>query len=282
MLVSAIYNMKELNKLNGLIDGAVLNTKDYSLIYDNLDLDLAYSFCLNNKILPIISLNKMFYPNELDNIKDIYLKYDKALFLITDLGLYHIAKGLNLENKLIYNPETMLTNYLDLKLYSSLGFNALAMSLEIPFKDVIYAKEETNADLFYMVFGKRMMLYSRRKLLSLYKEKANINLPNSTMYLKEVNREDYFPIIENENGTKIFRSYIVSYLDLLDKDYFKYNYLDSFDIDFDIFKKVVTIYKNYLDKKIDKEEAIKNLNELNLNIEDGFKYKDSVYQKEEF
>ena len=282
MLVSAIYNMKELNKLNGLIDGAVLNTKDYSLIYDDLNLDLAYSFCLNNKILPIISLNKMFYPNELDNIKEIYLKYDKALFLITDLGLYHIAKSLNLENKLIYNPETMLTNYLDLKLYSSLGFNALAMSLEIPFKDVAYAKEEANANLFYMVFGKRMMLYSRRKLLSLYKEKANINLPNETMYLKEVNREDYFPIIENENGTKIFRSYIVSYLDLLDKDYFKYNYLDSFDINFDTFKKVVTIYKNYLDKKIDKEEAIKNLNELNLNIEDGFKYKDSVYQKEEF
>jgi len=282
MLVSAIYNMKELNKLNGLIDAAVLNTKDYSIIYDDLNLDLAYSFCLNNKILPIISLNKMFYPNELDNIKDIYLKYDKALFLITDLGLFHIAKSLNKENKLIYNPETMLTNYLDLDLYNNLGFEALAMSLEIPFKDVKESILKTNANLFYMVFGKRMMLYSRRKLLSLYKEKANINIPNEVMYLKEVNRDDYFPILENENGTKIFRSYIVSYLDLLDDDYFLYNYLDSFDIDFDTFKKVVTIYKNYLDKKINKEEAINNLNALNLNLEDGFKFKDSVYQKEEF
>ena len=42
------------------------------------------------------------------------------------------------------------------------------------------------------------------------------------------------------------------------------------------------IYKDYLDKKITKEDAIKSINELNLNIEDGFKYKDSVYQKEEF
>ena len=92
MLVSAIYNMKELNKLNGLIDAALLNTKEYSIIYDDLNLDLAYSFCLNNNILPIISLNKMFYPNELENIKDIYLKYDKILFLITDLGLFHIAQ----------------------------------------------------------------------------------------------------------------------------------------------------------------------------------------------
>ncbi len=282
MLVSAIYNMKELNKLNGLIDGAVLNTKDYSLIYDNLDLDLAYSFCLNNKILPIISLNKMFYPNELENIKDIYLKYDKALFLITDLGLFHIAKSLNKENKLIYNPETMLTNYLDLDLYNNLGFEALAMSLEIPFKDVKESILKTNANLFYMVFGKRMMLYSRRHLLSLYQEKANIKLPNNKMYLKEINREDYFPIVENENGTKIFRSYIINYLDMLEDVNIKYIYLDSFDIDFIIYKKVVSIYKEYLDKKITKEDSIKSLNELNLNIEDGFKYKDSVYQKEEF
>ncbi len=282
MLVSAIYNMKELNKLNGLIDGAILNTEKYSLIYDDLNLDLAYSFCLNNKILPIISLNKMFYPNELNEIKDIYLKYEKALFLITDLGLYHIAKELKMENKLIYNPETMLTNYLDLELYASLGFEALSMSLEIPFSDVAIALDKAKCNLFYMVFGKRMMLYSRRKLLSLYGEKANIKLPNNTMYLKEVNRDDYFPIVENNTGTKIFRSYIVSYLDKLDEADIKYLYLDSFDIDFDLYKKVVTIFKNYLDKKVLKEASVDMLNSLNLNIEEGFKYKDSVYQKEEF
>lgn len=282
MLVSAIYNMKELNKLNGLIDGAILNNKKYSLIYDELNLDLAYSFCINNNILPIISLNKMFYPNELEEIKDVFNKYDKAKFLITDLGLFNIAKSLKIENKLIYNPETMLTNYLDLELYKNLGFDALAMSLEIPFSDVVLAKEKTNANLFYMVFGKRMMLYSRRKLLSLYKEKANINIPNETLYLKEINRDDYFPIIENETGTKIFRSYIVSYLDQLDKIEFKYNYLDSYDIDFDIYKKVINIFKDYLDKKVSKEESLNKLNSLNLNINDGFKYKDSVYQKEEF
>lgn len=282
MLLSAIYNMKELNKLNGLIDGAILNNKKYSLIYDELNLDLAYSFCLNNNILPIISLNKMFYPNELEEIKDVFNKYDKAKFLITDLGLFNIAKSLKIENKLIYNPETMLTNYLDLELYKNLGFDALAMSLEIPFSDVVLAKEKTNANLFYMVFGKRMMLYSRRKLLSLYKEKANINIPNETLYLKEINRDDYFPIIENETGTKIFRSYIVSYLDQLDKIEFKYNYLDSYDIDFDIYKKVIIIFKDYLDKKVSKEESLNKLNALNLNINDGFKYKDSVYQKEEF
>jgi len=282
MLISAIYNMEELNKLNNLIDGAILNTKKYSLIYEDLNLDLAYDFCLNNNILPIISLNKMFYPNELDDIKNIFIKYDKALFLITDLGLYHIAKEINLENKLIYNPETMLTNYLDLGLYKNLGFEALAMSLEIPFNDVILAKEKTNAKLFYMVFGKRMMLYSRRKLLSLYKEKANIKTDKLKFYLKEINRDDYFPIIENENGTKIFRSYIISYLDRLDEINIDYLYLDSFDIDFDIYKKVVIIFKDYLNKIISKEDALNKLNNLNLNILDGFKYKDSVYQKEEF
>ena len=36
MLISAIYNMEELNKLNNLIDGAILNTKNYSLIIQQL------------------------------------------------------------------------------------------------------------------------------------------------------------------------------------------------------------------------------------------------------
>ena len=282
MLISSIYNMKELNKLNGLIDGALLNYKDYSLIYDDLDLDLAYSFCLNNNIIPIISLNKMFYPFEIDNVKDIYLKYNNALFLITDIGLYNIGKKLNIENKLIYNPETMLTNYYDLKIYKDLGFNALAMSLEIPISDVIESKNKTNADIFYLVFGKRMMFYSRRKLLSLYKEKANLDFKNNKMYLKEEKREDYFPIIENENGTKIFRSYIINYLDKLDEMNFKYYLLDSFDINFNIYKKVVIIYNDYLKKIISKEDALNKINKLNLNILDGFKYQDSIYQKEEF
>ena len=53
-------------------------------------------------------------------------------------------------------------------------------------------------------------------------------------------------------------------------------------MDFDSYLKVLKIYNSYNKKEINKEEATKKINELNLNILDGFKYVDSVYQKEEF
>jgi hypothetical protein len=79
----------------------------------------------------------------------------------------------------------------------------------------------------------------------------------------------------------MYRSYYISLLKELSqmKD-FTYGYLESYRVDNDTVKKVLDIYKNAIDgKNID--ELISEFNSLNLNVEDGFTYKDSVYQKEE-
>lgn len=281
-ITCSIYTLKQLNKFAKYIDCAVLNTKKYSLVYEDLDLDKAILFCENNNILPIIAVNKLLHPSDLVSVNEVFLKYisKNILFLVTDLGAIQIAKRLNIINRIIYDPQTMITNKLDLEEYSKIGCDSLSMSLEIPLNDVNNSINDNS--IFYQIFGHRIMFYSNRKLVSLYEEKANIKVSNNHLYLKEATRDDYLPIIENENGTMIYRPYCISLLkekDIISK--FKYGYMESLYLDDDIFLKVLIEYKNAISKN-NIDESIVNINNLGLNIEEGFTYKDSIYQKELF
>lgn len=282
-IVSGIYNLKQLNKCINYIDGAILNNKDTSLIYEDLDLDKAILLCKNNNVLPIIAINKMLYPNDLEFIKEFMNKYKDNLFLATDIAVYMIALELNIVDRVIFDPQTMITNQLDLNEYSSLGFDAVAMSLEIPLKDVSESIDNQMANVFYQIFGHRLMFYSKRKLISLYEEKANIKASRDNLYLRESTREDYIPTIENSNGTMMYRPYLISLIDnfeIIKK--FKYGYLESLYLDDSVFLEVLKIYKSLNDGNIDLESAKNEINKLGLNIQDGFTYQDSVYQKELF
>ena len=80
----------------------------------------------------------------------------------------------------------------------------------------------------------------------------------------------------------IYRPYCISLLkekDIISK--FKYGYMESLYLDDDIFLKVLIEYKNAISKN-NIDESIANINNLGLNIEEGFTYKDSIYQKELF
>lgn len=282
-LVSAIYNLKQLNKCLEYIDGAILNNKDTSLIYEDLDLDKAILLCKNNNVLPIISINKMLYPDDLNFIKQFMNKYKDNLFLATDIAVYMIALELNIVDRIIFDPQTMVTNQLDLKEYSNLGFDAVAMSLEIPITDVYTSIKNQNTSVFYQVFGHRLMFYSKRKLISLYEEKADIKASRDHLYLRESTREDYIPTIENKNGTMMYRPYLISLINNFEiiKE-FKYAYLESLYLDDNLYISVLKIYKELNDGIISLDTAINEINKLGLNIQDGFTYQDSVYQKELF
>ena len=189
---------------------------------------------------------------------------------------------MNLTNMIIYNPETMITNYLDLSILQSFNFDAYQMSSEITLNDLKLAYNKTNAPLIYYGFGHKIMFYSKRKLLTLYSNKTNIDMPKEKGYLKEVTRNDYIPITENANGTYILRSYVISLLeDLSNLDFLKYMILDSNYIEFDKYKKALEAYYKFNNNEISLDAAKEIINNLDLDIEDGFKINDTVYLKEE-
>ena len=284
-IISSIYSLDELNIIINEIDGGIIMIPSFSLLYKNdFNYEEAIKLLKNNNKKIILALDKIYQPFEIDNVKEFILKYkdlNYIYFYITDLGVYEILKDLKIESRAIYNPYTMITNYLDLDTYNKLGFDALSLSLEITLNDLILCYEKTKAPLFEMVFGKRIMFYSKRELISLYGNKINKELKKEG-YIKETGREDYYPIIENDNGTMIYRPYICSYLKYLNKlSFLKYAYFDSYNISFDIYKEILILTNKYLNNEIDIDKLNEEINKFNLNIEDGFIYNDSIYQKEE-
>ena len=283
-LISGIYNQKQLNKYLDFIDGAILMVPHFSLVYEDLDVDKAISLLRKNNKTIILSMNKIFTEDEIDEAYKFLDKYkdEDVLFYVADLGLIKYAKDNNILGKLIYNPETMITNYLDLSVYMGFNLDAYGISNEITIEDLKTIYDKTKAPIIYLGFGKRLMFYSKRKLLSLYKEKYQKNFNNDNLYLKEETRDDKYKIIENDNGTMIYRSYFISlHKELDDLLFIKYFYVDPLDLDELVYLKAIQAYHDYLYSFINKEELIENIEKLDINISDGFAYSDSVYQKED-
>ncbi|MCR5231525.1 MAG: U32 family peptidase, partial [Acholeplasmatales bacterium] len=172
---TSIYTLEQLNNLKDKIEYAILMQDKTSLNYKDLDLDKALEFCKNNNIKTIIGMDKLFTPTNIDLVSIFFDKYQNLCdyFYITDLGVCNIAIKKKIENKVIFDPKTMVCNSLDLKIYSDLGFRAIGLSSEITIKDLMDIYSKTKANIFYQVFGYRLMFYSKRHLISLYEKKNN-------------------------------------------------------------------------------------------------------------
>ena len=176
----------------------------------------------------------------------------------------------------------MVTNYLDLSVYQGFNLDAVGISNEITIADLKEIYDKSKANLFYLGFGKRLMFYSKRKLLSLYNEYYNKDFNSDDLYLKEETRDDKYKIIENDNGTLIYRSYFISlHKEFNDLRFLKYFYLEPLDLSSEAYLKALKAYKEAFDGKLSSEGLKEEIEALNINISDGFSYSDSIYQKED-
>lgn len=284
MIIGSIYKEEELNNIDYL-DGAIIMAPKFAINYDNINLDEAINLLLSKNKMAIIGIDQIFTEDRINDalsFLSMYKDNKDIYFYVSDLGLINFAIDNNIESRFIYDPKTMITNYMDAEIYHNLGIKALGISNEITYLDAKLISRKINKDSFYFIFGKRIMFNSKRRILSIYKKAKNIDNDLNKLYLSEENKDNSYPIVENEYNLSMYRDYILSYhTDLENLDEFKYLYLDSFDIEPNIFQKVIKAYFEYENQKINRDEFIKLIDDLNLFIKDGFKYQDTIYQKEE-
>ncbi len=275
-IVTKINDINELELLSKYSDHIML---PYELISkENINK------MLNLNIKPILMFNLMVHSKEVETLSIELLKYKDldVLYYITDLGLARVLKANELINKTIYDPITMITNSLDAKNYYDYGFDSIGLSNEITVADLKKIISKTGISTFYQVFGYRLMLHSRRKLVSLYTEKIDRKIDMKNMRLVESTRKDSYPIVENEYGTFIYRSYLISLLSLIKELDLKYAYFESFRLNIKDYISVLDIFKKYINEEYTLNQALEHISLLNLDIKDGFTYQDSIYNKEEF
>ena len=70
--------------------------------------------------------------------------YDPTGYIVGDIGVVHIFNTLKIPNKVIYNPETLLTNKFDFNFNATLGLFGAFLAKEIPLEDVLEITKEKN------------------------------------------------------------------------------------------------------------------------------------------
>ncbi|XFA99536.1 peptidase U32 family protein [Candidatus Izemoplasma sp. B36] len=168
---------------------------------------------LNKKIYVLI--NKMIHELDLVDLEN-YLNDLKKIkidgIIINDLTVYVIAKKLRMENLIIYQPGTFNTDTYSKNYFSNKNILGITLSRELTLEEIKKISEEISTlDLSLIIHGYLDMFYSKRKLISRYLEYKKITgkklVNNYDLRLnEEIRPNDYYPILEDEFGTHIFRS----------------------------------------------------------------------------
>ena len=276
-------NDQELSKYLKFTNSFLYGLKNYSIDYYEITIDEIKE--LLNKYPNIelfISINKNIFNKDLDDLKNKLIELSKLNIkgiLFYDLSILSIVKSLNLNINLVYHQTHMVTNYNICDFYNYLGVKYAYLSSEITTQEMIEISDKTKMELMVYFIGHQIISHSKRKLVSNFYKHINKENNNKLNIIKERNKDTKYYIEENELGTNILTGDILngSYAFRELEDKISYGILDNNYIDEDIFIKVLEIYSKYLNKEIDDNKFINNVEKLIGNY-DGFFYTKTIYK----
>ncbi|OQX93917.1 MAG: hypothetical protein B6I17_00700 [Tenericutes bacterium 4572_104] len=224
-IVARLKDVLEIEKLSQLKVDIILLDTFFSVRvlkrFDLKEIEEIVLTCKNYNIKTYISINKMIHEEDLKSLK-LFLEELKTLdidgIVIGDLTVYVQAKQIHLESKIIYQPGTMNTETYSVEYFEKHPIKGVTLSREITLDEIkkilLY---ETKLELSIIGHGYLDMFYSKRKLLTNYFKYKNISgkkiIDNYNYRLnEEIRPNDFYPILEDNYGTHIFRSHkLISY-----------------------------------------------------------------------
>lgn len=283
-IITTIHEINNLANLLSLSDGIILGNNNFSARQTNSfsinEINLIINETKLNKKEVFLNLNKMYYDEEMELLKEFLLqiKVDKLDgIVIADIGLLHLLEQLNLKHLAIYNPETLHTNYFDFNYLSDDNILGSFVAKEITIEDILLIGKNKKYKLFYTGHGNLNMFYSKRNLLTNFTDHLEVEWElknNKNLLIMEKKRKDErYPLLEDESGTHVFRANTLSSINFLNdlEKVCDYLIIDTIFKDDNYAKEVIPLYK---DKSINKEnyETIKDKLEKQYNEkwDDGF------------
>ncbi|MFA5560448.1 MAG: U32 family peptidase [Acholeplasmataceae bacterium] len=287
-IISTIFKLDNLMSILENADGIIVGNSNFSA-------RLTSSFSIeeiNDLISKLnqldksifLNVNQMFSDDQLDAVR----KQFKSLNLhgltgivVADLGVFRILKQQGLGHKVVYNPETLLTNYYDFNFLASEHVYGAYIAKEITLADIMQILNKKSYKTFMVGHGHLNMFYSKRKLIDNFSKfigTDNTFKNQQNLTLTEEHRQNLnYPVFEDEAGTHVFRPAVFETLSVVDQLERQLDYLvvDTIFKDDDYAVKVLKMYHNrQLDLK-EKEQLEKDYHET---WDDGFLYKKTIYK----
>lgn len=162
-----------------------------------------------------VVINSMIHQADLIDL-NLFLKELKKInisgIIINDLTVFVLAQKLGMEDKIIYQPGTMNTDSFSATYFHDRSMKGITLSREITLEEITEISHlHSDIELSIIGHGYLDMFYSKRQLITNYILHKNIQgqdvSNNFNMRLnEEIRPNDFYPIVEDEFGTHIFRS----------------------------------------------------------------------------
>lgn len=269
--------------LSKYTDGLILSLKNYSS-----QSYLTYTFEEIEKIVKdnptkeiFINLNKNFFNDEIESLKEILLKIDKlnvkGIFFY-DLAILQLKKECNLKTDLIWSQTYMVNNYKTCNYYHSKGVKYALLSKEITLEEIKEIITKSKIEAMVETVSMPSVAFSKRKLLTNYYHNLNKEAKKNLVVTEKATNEEY-QVLEDETGTNFFLNKITNATSIIKELYScncPYIILREYGIDHELFKELLIDTQKYIEGKCQDEEYINKYK--NLNDFTNFFFKKTIYQ----
>lgn len=264
------------------------------------DVKKAVELAHQHHIKLYVAMNAIFHNESIDVLAD-YVSFLKEAgvdaIVFGDPAVLMTAKEIAPDMKLHWNTETTATNWFTCNYWGRKGAKRAVLARELSFEAIEEIKEHAKVEVEVQVHGMTCMFQSKRSLIGNYFEYQGRMLEiekkkyEKNMFLHDPERNNKYPVFEDENGTHIMSPKDICIIDeletLIDAQ------IDSFKIDgvlkdsaylIEVTKKYRTAIDLCVDNR-DKYDEVKDqlykeietIQPINRPLDTGFFYKETVY-----
>ena len=247
-----------------------------------------------------VEVNAIFHNEKVEELRD-YINFlqsiDVDAVVFGDPAVLMTAREVAPNMKLHWNTETTATNWHTCNYWGRKGAKRAVLARELNMDAIIEIKENAEVEVEVQVHGMTCMFQSKRSLIGNYFEYEGkvMEIENRKfkrdMVLFDKERDNKYPIFEDENGTHIMSPNDICIIDELEEmidagiDSFKIDgVLKSSDYIIEVTKK----YRQAIDlcaNNCDEYENIKDellaeidaIQPVNRSLDTGFYFKETVY-----
>lgn len=240
VIPNSYENLGEVLKTS--IDGVILPIKGLSVnsnIYFSVD-DIKNIINLTSKEV-CVSINKIMHNEDLEYLKSVLTALNKLnirKILFYDLAVMNMCKELGIRKDLVVFQEHLNVSLYSNSFYTKRGIKNIVISNDIT-GDEINEIGKYNS-LMLICYGYLPIFYSRRYLVSSYLNYVKLDKNNKSYYIK--NKDDKYPIIEEDSGTTIYTKSPINLINVVDNLNIDYIILNATLINNEEFLMVVNDY----------------------------------------
>jgi putative protease len=179
----------------------MIQTIDQFTDFYNQTLDLGYH--------PYIQINGYIEESQLiecENWVKQLISYNPKGFYFNDFAIYNQLKRNGYTGEIIYSPETILTNAMDIEAILEL-VDRVVLSKELMLEEITQLVSLFPHKVEALGLGYALMSFSKRPLVRNYLDEIGTTLDvlnKQNLVIKEAKRDQLFPILEEAQGTSIF------------------------------------------------------------------------------